>query len=260
MHLSREQRAALHAAFSAWRVAARAAPVTNGGSSHGPEMHPDLAEDRVRQNRFKGPGPASADCCSFLTSGEARSARMPHHWPLPAGLCLLASARWPLASAPWPLPAGPWPLPPALCMHPYPPPCLPLHADLHSICCPLPAAAAHWPLAYAQWALPVRPCPLPARRPLPSACCPLAAGLCPLATPAPVLTTVRRRVPSTPTLTHHQLPLPPMRTIDFRLHSRSRLHRLLRLVRVLRLSRLLAVGGCSGRSKNQTHWSARSDT
>ena len=40
-------------------------------------MHPDLAEDRVRQNRFKSPGPAFADYCSFLTSEKARSARMP---------------------------------------------------------------------------------------------------------------------------------------------------------------------------------------
>ena len=40
-------------------------------------MHPNLAEDRIYENRFKGPDPAIADSRSSLSSEEARSARMP---------------------------------------------------------------------------------------------------------------------------------------------------------------------------------------
>ena len=40
--------------------------------------HLDPAEGQVQETRFKGPGPAFADCGSFPASKEARSARMPH--------------------------------------------------------------------------------------------------------------------------------------------------------------------------------------
>ena len=41
------------------------------------EVRPNPAEDRIQENRIKGPGPAIADYCSSLTSERARSARMP---------------------------------------------------------------------------------------------------------------------------------------------------------------------------------------